>query len=705
MEEQDPVPWTERLRSRWAIAGAALLVLLSAACVRIAPMAWSRLAGPGIEETTIGSLGEGAAVPTVVIGVAASPTPAAPAGRQVVPVQRGTISELLTLVGRVAGAEEVALSLPAAGRVANVAVKPSDGVEAGQVLLETDTQDLEKEVSAARARLETSSIRLKQAQEQAQARQRETDRRNDADRARKQNAVAEAEAALRRAQADLERVKAGASQAEREAAEGAVTSARANLGALEAELTLVTAGPTPSELRAAEQQVTAATLALQRAEADFARLKRGPDPVELRAAESAVLSAQTRLDRAQADLERLTRDADPYELRSAERDVARAQNSLRAAEALRTSDDASRAARDAAVANAQLSLQDAQDRLARVKERAKPAEVEVAKRTVEAVKLELEDARARLQRVRQGPDQLTLDVATAAVESSKLALDNATSRLEELQAGPSADRITAATYAVEVARSSLAAATARLADLNSHPTPTEIREAEDRLALAQTALNRAQADAAPLPEPSDPAAYDLLLLEKGVQQDRAQVETLERQIAAGSLRAPFAGVVAAVLVRAGDPVAPGQTALLLAKPGDAIVRVDLTDKDAAVLAVGQPATVQLEVGDGQPIDASVAALSEGEGVARTAQFQVSWAEGAAPALGSTTKVAVTLQQKEDVLLVPEKAIRSAGDRRYVEHMDDGRRRLVDVEVGIIGGGDAEIVSGLTEGQLVLVSTQ
>ena len=85
----------------------------------------------------------------------------------------------------------------------------------------------------------------------------------------------------------------------------------------------------------------------------------------------------------------------------------------------------------------------------------------------------------------------------------------------------------------------------------------------------------------------------------------------------------------------------------------------------------------------------------------TGRFRVAWPE-TVPALGSTAQVVVTLQRKDDVLIVPQRAFRTAGQRRFVEIPDPAGRRNVDVQVGISQGGDIEIVSGLTAGQVVFV---
>ena len=95
----------------------------------------------------------------------------------------------------------------------------------------------------------------------------------------------------------------------------------------------------------------------------------------------------------------------------------------------------------------------------------------------------------------------------------------------------------------------------------------ELREAERRLQAAQATMERARTEAQPLPEVADSATFDVQLLQQSVATARAQVETIERELTATRLRAPFAGTVVTVSVRSGDPIEPGQPAIVLTKPG------------------------------------------------------------------------------------------------------------------------------------------
>jgi macrolide-specific efflux system membrane fusion protein len=228
-----------------------------------------------------------------------------------------------------------------------------------------------------------------------------------------------------------------------------------------------------------------------------------------------------------------------------------------------------------------------------------------------------------------------------------------------------------------------------------------VREAEDKVAQAQAALARARAEGSASPE-IDPRARDALLAQKEVEQARAEVASLEKDLAATRLLAPFEGTVVSMQVRPGDPLEAGRPVMTLARPGDPVIRVDLSERDAGRLAVGQKATVKLDGGgDEAPLSGSLVELVEDTTAGRAGLLEVSWPT-TPPVLGTTARVAVTLQEKENVLIVPEQALRSAGSRRFVEYLQGGSRRTANVEVGIVADGDAEVLSGLQEGQPVLV---
>jgi multidrug efflux pump subunit AcrA (membrane-fusion protein) len=85
----------------------------------------------------------------------------------------------------------------------------------------------------------------------------------------------------------------------------------------------------------------------------------------------------------------------------------------------------------------------------------------------------------------------------------------------------------------------------------------------------------------------------------------------------------------------------------------------------------------------------------------SAELKVDWPASQTPNFGAPVQAVVTLDQKQNVLVVPKSAVREAGGRASVEVIDGTLRHLVSVQTGASTADSVEIVTGLNEGQLVL----
>lgn len=683
----------------------------------------------------------------------------ATARRQTSPVQVGSIAATVNLDARVASTEELPLSFQSSGVVKTLQVVPGQVVRAGEVLAELDSTQVSQELTLARSRLEVATLKLQQAQAQARLHERE-------ERARIQTQLERAETALRLAVSEQARIKAGPSALDWRQAESAVTAAQAEVRRAESELARLGAGPPPAEVQAAQQQISSARLAAQRAQNQMDRLNSGPDPAAVRAAEQQVAqarvnvqrseadlasvmsgpdqvalrtaerefaNAQSNLTRAQADLERMSRP-DPVAMAAAERDVQRAEATLRGARNMKTTKD-TKAAQQTAVTNAQLTLQDAIARRDQLRAGPQPWEIEVARRNFQVARSALEDARVKLETARQGPDAITINAATATAEGARISLADAEARLQALMDGPPQDMVDSATDAIATARATansaqsryaalvagpprdqvaqandaltaarvaLEVAVARVEELRAHPSEDELRDAQAQVEKATVAAEKARAEAANPPSESDnPAAYDARLLAKPVAQEQTEVDILQKQLDGMRLVAPSDGVIAQVKTTVGTTGDPSAPAVILARAGDTIIAADLSERDSSALQAGQGATI--EIADQAPIGAEVLTVTDGAAPAsRLLRLRPAW-DVVVPAIGTPARVSVVTQQHDQALLIPQRAVKSSGPRRYVDIVDGIGTRTATVTEGIAANGMVEILSGLTAGQSVVVT--
>jgi macrolide-specific efflux system membrane fusion protein len=72
-------------------------------------------------------------------------------------------------------------------------------------------------------------------------------------------------------------------------------------------------------------------------------------------------------------------------------------------------------------------------------------------------------------------------------------------------------------------------------------------------------------------------------------------------------------------------------------------------------------------------------------------------------IGSMVDVRIITQQRDNVIKIPRSGLRSYLGRNFVRILEEGKRlREIDVEPGLVGSTEVEIVKGLEEGQVIVL---
>ena len=72
--------------------------------------------------------------------------------------------------------------------------------------------------------------------------------------------------------------------------------------------------------------------------------------------------------------------------------------------------------------------------------------------------------------------------------------------------------------------------------------------------------------------------------------------------------------------------------------------------------------------------------------------------------GLTVTISIIAEQRADILLVPNKAITSRGGKYYVQLVSAGKAAEKMIQAGITDGQNTEVISGLSEGDVVSTAT-
>ncbi|WP_158602314.1 efflux RND transporter periplasmic adaptor subunit [Cohnella endophytica] len=199
----------------------------------------------------------------------------------------------------------------------------------------------------------------------------------------------------------------------------------------------------------------------------------------------------------------------------------------------------------------------------------------------------------------------------------------------------------------------------------------------------------------------------------GLQLEIEQIkyEKLSKQFNSKQLTSHIDGeVVFKEDLKEGDMVEPYQTLVAVADPSKlrVAIRVDNAN-DIKEIDVGVPASVTLKDDEVmgkvvQTPSSSPETLNKdlADKYAKTLYIEVSkLPEGAE--IGSMADVKIITQQRDHVIKIPRSGLRSYLGRNFVRILEEGKRlREIDVEPGIVGSTEVEIIKGLEEGQVIVL---
>jgi multidrug efflux pump subunit AcrA (membrane-fusion protein) len=256
-----------------------------------------------------------------------------------------------------------------------------------------------------------------------------------------------------------------------------------------------------------------------------------------------------------------------------------------------------------AVQRAQAALEAAQARLALLEAGPRSGEIAVAEAQVEAARAGVSQAAAQRDRLQSGATEAEIAAAeaqVAAAQAEQLAAREAHDQSMRCYDAPDGSPICPglgpveeqARFRLHAAEEALAAAQAQL-DAAVSGSGTQVRAAEAAVwaAAAQRDVAQAQLDLLQ----AGATAEERAVAEASVAQADAALQAARVALERSAIRAPFAGTVGEVHVRAGELVAPGQPLVTLGDLSTLQVRTtDLDEIDVARVEAGQPAVVTFD---------------------------------------------------------------------------------------------------------------
>jgi HlyD family secretion protein len=309
-----------------------------------------------------------------------------------------------------------------------------------------------------------------------------------------------------------------------------------------------------------------------------------------------------------------------------------------------------------AVANAQDAVDFYETTLNNLKSPAKQVDIDQAEANLILAQEKLDKAREDFEPYEKKPDSVTKAAFQSALAQAQKEYDNAARYLNNLQG-------TANEIDLAIAEADLALAKEQM---------TEAQEQYDEIKAG--------------PSPDDVAAAE------------ARIASVEATLAMAYIDVPFSGTVTQVVPKSGDQVSPGMIAFRIDDLSRMLLDVQISEIDINSVHVGQEATLVFdaildEEYQGEIVSVSPVGVSQ-QGVVN---FDVSIElldpdEKVKP--GMTAAVNIVFQQLENVLLVPNRAVRMLeGDRVVYILGEDNMLEVVQITLGASSDLYSEILEG------------
>lgn len=297
-------------------------------------------------------------------------------------------------------------------------------------------------------------------------------------------------------------------------------------------------------------------------------------------------------------------------------------------------------------------------------------------------------------------NQDQVDAARAAVVIAQDKVKKAEDYYNRFSETPDSDpNKAAALSSLANARQSLDQAQKNLNYFLNIPSTMDVNESAAKVALAKAQLEDAQREYDRLkngPDPQDVAAA------------RARVTALQATVDMAKLVAPFAGTVTQSDSLVGDYVAPGVQSFRIDDLSHYYVDVQLSEADINKISNGQTVNVTFDAILGKTYEGRVTSAARvgtvtPNGVVYTVTVEILNPDDQLLP-GMTAAANIVISQIKDVLIVPNRAVRSIDQNLVVYILKNNVPTPVTIKLGASSDTESEILSGdVKEGDLIVLN--
>ena len=437
-------------------------------------------------------------------------------------------------------------------------------------------------------------------------------------------------------------------------------------------------------------ELTEAQAALEVTQADYNNLLAGSSAEEIKVAETEVLNAQIVLDNAEQSLEDVKADAEEdlnqaYEDALIDLDDAylKLYNAYNVVNDIR---------RTYFTISDQISLivKDSKDKIKSAVNGAKvyidEAKADSLHEDIDTALFEikdiLSDTKKALEEVRNATEAIAY--RNAVSDSDKTSLDNQKSYINTAHTD-----VVGAQQNISLIRI--------INETNINTGEASVSTAEAKLQKAQDELDLKRAG---------PTQENIDLYSAKIKQAQAKVSLLYNKIQEAVLKSPIQGQITEINKREGETVQTTDSVISFLPEGPFQVEVDIYEEDIVDVRVDNFVGISLPAFPDEILEGRVISIDPAEklidGVVYYEVNIIFSTERENIKPGMTADVVIETDKKENVLIVFKSALKEINGEKIVRVFKKGKAEERKIEIGLEGDEYIEVISGLAEGEEVII---
>ncbi|MBI5879357.1 MAG: efflux RND transporter periplasmic adaptor subunit [Chloroflexi bacterium] len=348
-----------------------------------------------------------------------------------------------------------------------------------------------------------------------------------------------------------------------------------------------------------------------------------------------------------------------------------------------------------ALANAQIAYNQAQAKYDQTKAGTAAGDLQIAQMNVDMAQANFDLA---VKKANLNDDQLLL--LRADLDKAALSMQKAQSDYDQAVADHITD-LSDLAVALKQAKISYDVAQANNRISLANISDSSVRSAAVSLASSKLNLQTLQ---------SAPTAADRLAAESSLATAKLSLQQAQYRMRNAQVIAPYDGTATALNIDVYSTVSASTAAMQLSDLSQLQITVNMAEVDIAKVKVGQDVNVTVDAVSsagrlsGKVTQVALSGTSTSGVVTYPVVITVSGADPTVVKSGMTANVSIIVDKRENVLLVPNRALRTQGGQRVVQLQTPVGVAQTPVTIGLAGDTQTEIVSGIKEGDVVVITS-